>query len=131
MALAIYARVGTDEQPERQSIRTQIEFGERYCRLQSLTADCRPQGSQILKDARHGKFDQLLVCQLDRPGRETRLILNAVAELENPGVRVRSMTGEFDTGTSTGMLMVTMPSSFASDEREFYYRCKVDYPPGE
>ena len=78
----------------------------------------RPEGSQILRDARLGKFDQLLVYKLDRLGRETRLILNAVAELEKHGVRVRSMTEEFDTGTATGRLMLTMLSGFASHERE-------------
>ena len=133
MAIAIYARVSTEEQRERQSIRTQIEFGERYCQLHDLCAyrvyaddgvsgtvplEHRPEGSQILKDARLGKFDQLLVYRLDRLGRETRLILNAVAELEKLGVRVRSMTEEFDTGTSTGRLMLTLLSGFASHERD-------------
>ena len=114
MALAIYARVSTEEQRERQSIRTQIEFGERYCQLHSLASyrtycddgvsgtvplDLRPEGGKILTDARSGKFNQLLIYKLDRLGRETRLILNAVAELERLGVRVRSMTEEFDTGT--------------------------------
>jgi site-specific DNA recombinase len=133
MALAIYARVSTEEQRERQSIRTQIEFGERYCQLHDLAVyrvysddgvsgtvplDQRPEGGQILKDAQLGRFDQLLVYKLDRLGRETRLILNAVAELEKLGVRIRSMTEEFDTGTSTGRLMLTMLSGFASHERD-------------
>lgn len=133
MALAIYARVSTEEQRERQSIRTQTEFGERYGQLHSLAVYCiysddgvsgtvpidkRPEGSQILRDARHGKFTQLLVYKLDRLGRETRLILNAVAELEKLGVRVRSMTEEFDTGTASGRLMLTLLSGFASHERE-------------
>ena len=56
--------------------------------------------------------------KLDRLGRETRLILNAVAELEKHGVRVRSMTEEFDTATATGRLMLTMLSGFAAHERE-------------
>lgn len=133
MALAIYARVSTEEQRERQSIRTQIEFGERYCQLHELAAyrvysddgvsgtvplDQRPEGGQILRDAQLRKFDQLLVYKLDRLGRETRLILNAVADLEKLGVRVRSMTEEFDTGTATGRLMLTLLSGFASHERD-------------
>src|SRR5260370_10951786 len=72
----------------------------------------------MLEHARAGHFDQLLVYRLDRLGRETRLILNAVAELEKCGVRVRSMTEEFDTATSTGRLMLTMLSGFASHERD-------------
>jgi len=133
MQVACYLRVSTEEQRERQSIATQREFGERYSQLHKLSVyrvyaddgvsgtvplEQRPDGGQILRDARLGKFDQLLVYKLDRLGRETRLILNAVAELEKLGVRIRSMTEEFDTGTSTGRLMRTMLSGFASHERE-------------
>jgi site-specific DNA recombinase len=88
MAVAIYIRVSTEEQQQRQSIRTQIEFGERYCQLHGLDVhriysdesisgtvplERRPEGSQILQDARLKKFDQLLVYRLDRLGRDTRL----------------------------------------------------------
>ncbi len=131
MAVAVYLRVSTEEQRERQSIATQREFGERYCQLHSLVVsrvfaddgvsgtvplEQRSDGSQILRDAQLGKFDQLLIYRLDRLGRDTRLILNAVAELEKLGVRVRSMTEEFDTGTSTGRLMLTLLSGFAAHE---------------
>jgi site-specific DNA recombinase len=114
MPVAVYARVSTEEQRERQSIETQYDFGQRFCQMYTLPVfriyaddgvsgtiplDRRPEGSQILRDARLGKFDQLLVYRFDRLGRETRLILNAVADLEKLGVRVRSMTEEFDAGT--------------------------------
>jgi site-specific DNA recombinase len=133
MAVAVYLRVSTEEQRERQSIATQREFGERFCQLHKLAVchvyaddgvsgtvplERRAEGGQILKDARSGTFDQLLVYKLDRLGRDTRLILNAVAELEKLGVRIRSMTEEFDTGTATGRLMLTMLSGFAAHERE-------------
>src|SRR6202158_5944647 len=129
----LYLRVSTDEQRERQSICTQREFAERYCQLHNIPTDCiyaddgvsgtialenRPEAKRMLEHARAGHFDQLLVYRLDRLGRDTRLILNAVAELEKCGVRVRSMTEEFDTATSTGRLMLTMLSGFAAHERE-------------
>ena len=131
MPVAVYARVSTEEQRERQSIETQYEFGDRFCGLHKLPVfrvyaddgvsgtiplDSRPEGSQILRDARLGKFDQLLVYRLDRLGRETRLILNAVADLEKLGVRVRSMTEDFDASSATGKLMLTMLSGFAAHE---------------
>src|SRR6185369_13928830 len=112
---------------------TQREFGQRYCGLHEMSVfqiyaddgvsgtvplESRPAGIRLLQGAREGKFDQILVFKLDRLGRDTRLILNAVAELEKHGVRVRSMTEEFDTGTATGRLMLTMLSGFASHERE-------------
>ena len=133
MPAAVYVRVSTEEQRERQSIRTQREFADRYCEFHKLAVfrvyadegvsgtvamESRPDGRQILKDARAKKFDQLLVYRLDRLGRDTRLILNAVDELEKLGVRVRSMTEEFDTANPTGRLMLTMLSGFATHERE-------------
>jgi site-specific DNA recombinase len=131
MPVAVYARVSTEEQRERQSIETQYEFGDRFCALHQLPVfriysdngvtgtiplDKRPEGSQILRDARLGKFDQLLVYKLDRLGRETRLILNAVHDLKKLGVRVRSMTEDFDASSAAGELMLTMLSGFAAHE---------------
>jgi site-specific DNA recombinase len=131
--VGIYLRVSTEEQRERQSIQTQREFGTRYCDLHkfriereyaddgvsgTVPLELRPEGRQILADARDGKINQVLVYKLDRLGRETRSILNSVAELEKYGVRVRSMTEEFDTATASGRLMLTMLSGFAAHERE-------------
>lgn len=133
MAVGIYLRVSTEEQRERQSIATQRDFGTRYCDLHQLPVyevfaddgvsgtvpfESRPGGRRVLEAAKQGTFDQLLVFKLDRLGRDTRLILNSVAELEKHGVRVRSMTEEFDTATATGRLMLTMLSGFAAHERE-------------
>jgi site-specific DNA recombinase len=133
MAVGVYLRVSTEEQRERQSIETQREFGLRFSGLHQLPIyetyaddgisgtvplELRPGGIRLLDEARQRKFDQLLVFKLDRLGRDTRLILNAVAELEKYGVRVRSMTEEFDTATSTGRLMLSLLASFASHERE-------------
>ena len=133
MAVGIYVRVSTEEQRERQSIVTQREFGTRYCDLHQLhvyetyaddgvsgtvAIDRRPGTIRLLEDARRGKFDQLLVYKLDRLGRETLLILKAVDDLKTLGVRVRSMTEEFDSATASGNLMLTMLSGFAAHERE-------------
>ena len=133
MAVGIYSRVSTEEQRERQSIETQREFAERYCALHNLPihrfyADegisgtvpvaLRPEARRFIEDARLHRFDQLLVYKLDRLGRDARLILNAVDELGGHGVRVRSMTEEFDANTAPGKLMLTMLSGFAAHERE-------------
>lgn len=133
MAVAAYLRVSTDEQRERQTIATQRDFAARFCSLHTLQVSRvyaddgvsgtvpfhqRPEGSQLLRDARLKKFDQLLVYRLDRLGRDTRLTLGIVAELETYGVRVKSMTEEFDTATASGRLMLTMLSGFAAHERD-------------
>ena len=132
MPVAVYARVSTEEQRERQSIETQYKCGERFCHRHDFSVfrvysddgisgtvplNQRPQGSLILRDARLGKFDQLLVYKLDRLGRDTLLILNAVNDLKKLRVRVRSMTEEFDASIPTGELMLTMLSGIATLER--------------
>ena len=63
MAVAVYLRVSTEEQRERQSIATQREFGERYCQLHNhsvyrvyaddgvsgtVPIESRTEGAQIL-----------------------------------------------------------------------------------
>jgi site-specific DNA recombinase len=133
MPVAVYLRVSTEEQRERQSIQTQRDFAQRYCDLHQLPihemyADdgvsgtlplhARPAGHQLLDDARHHRFQQLLVFKLDRLGRDTRLTLEAVAQLEACGVAVRSMTEEFDSQSASGRLMMTLLSGFATHERE-------------
>jgi site-specific DNA recombinase len=141
MPIAIYARVSTEEQRERQSIETQYELGQSFCKVQNLPVfrvygdngvsgtiplDRRPEGSQIFRDARLGKFDELLVYKLDRLARDARHTLNAVAELEKMGVRVRSMTESFDTSNATGKLMMTMLAGFAAHEHSVIKERSLD-----
>ena len=133
MPVAVYMRVSSEEQRERQSIETQRDFAAKYSDLHGLQVyqtyaddgvsgtvpiDRRPGTIRLFEDARKGKFDQLLVYKLDRLGRETLLILKAVDDLKKLGVRVRSMTEEFDSATASGNLMLTLLSGFATHERE-------------
>src|SRR5881392_3189783 len=106
MKAAIYLRVSTEEQRERQSIATQRTFAESYCAANHISPygwyeddgvsgmiplDARPNGgSRLLADARAGTIDTILVYKLDRLGRESRLILNAVNDLEALGLQVKS-----------------------------------------
>lgn len=133
MKAAIYMRVSTEEQRERQSIATQRDFAERYCALHeipiagfyaddgvtgTMSLEQRPEGHRLLGDAKAKKFDAVLIYKLDRLGREPRLILNAVKELEDLGVEVRSMTEPFDTSTPAGRFLLTILSGVAGLERE-------------
>ena len=104
MPVALYLRVSTEEQRERQSIATQREFAERYCALTSCTsalsmpmtaspAPCRctrvppaPASSPTLA------CTASIICWsiVDRLGRDTRLTLQAVAELESAACASRA-----------------------------------------
>ena len=133
MKAAVYLRVSTDEQRERQSIRTQRDFAERYCALHEIAVyehysddgvsgtipmEDRSEGARLLQDSEDGKFGTVLVYRLDRLGRDPRLILNTVAALESLKVRIQSMTEPFDTSSPSGRFMLTILSGVAGLERD-------------
>lgn len=129
---AVYCRVSSEAQQERQTIETQVEFARKYCDLNNieiteiyrddgvtgtLPLGDRPAGSQLLQDARDGKFKLLLIFKLDRLGRSTRVILDAVHDLDSMGVLVRSMTEPFDTSNPSGKFLLTILAGVADLER--------------
>jgi site-specific DNA recombinase len=133
MKAAMYLRVSTEEQREKQSIETQRTFATSYCAAQHISPygwyeddgisgmiplDQRTDGYRLLADARAGNIDAIFVYKLDRLGREPRLILNAVNDFETLGVQVISMTEPFDTSNPSGRFLLTILSAVAGLERD-------------
>jgi site-specific DNA recombinase len=131
--VALYLRVSSDEQRERESIKTQQEFFEQYCKLYELEvaetyADDgvsgtiplyeRPEGMPLLEDVRAEKFETLLVYRLDRLGRSLLVIVDAHYRLQVDGTSLRSATEPIDTSNPSGRLIFQMLASFAEYERE-------------
>src|SRR5918993_1483917 len=131
--VALYLRVSSDEQRERESIKTQREFFEQYCKLYGLEvtetyADDgvsgtiplyeRPEGRRLLEDAQAEKFETLLVYRLDRLGRSLLVIVDAHDRLQLAGASLRSATEPIDTSNPSGRLIFQMLASFAEYERE-------------
>ena len=131
--VALYLRVSSDEQRERESIKTQREFFEQYCKLYELEvtetyADDgvsgtvpvqeRPEGRWLLEDARVSKFDTVLVYRIDRLGRSLLVIVDAHDRLQVAGSSLRSATEPIDTSNPSGRLIFQMLASFAEYERE-------------
>lgn len=71
----------------------------------------------MLHDAKNKLFDVLLVYKLDRLGRAARIVLNAVHELEQCGIKIKSMTEPFDTGDASGRFLLTILAGVADLER--------------
>src|SRR5215211_8801261 len=122
-AVALYLRVSSDEQRERESIKTQREFFKQYCELYGLDvaetyADDgisgtipiheRPEGRRLLEDARAVKFKTLLVYRLDRLGRSLLVIVDAHDRLQVSGASLRSATEPIDTSNPSGRLIFQM-----------------------
>lgn len=131
--VAIYARVSSEEQAERGTIENQIEFANKYCDLHeyeivdyykdegvtgTIPLDERQEGKRLLDDAKKRKFDLVLVYKLDRLGRSARIILNSVYELEQYGIKIKSMTEPFDTSDPSGRFLLTILAGVADLERE-------------
>jgi len=131
--VALYLRVSSDEQRERQTIETQRAFLVEYCRLYGLeVADTyaddavsgtillheRPDGRRLLEDAQAEMFETLLVYRLDRLGRSLLVIVDAHDRLQAAEVSLRSATEPIDTSSPSGRLIFQMLASFAEYERE-------------
>lgn len=130
---SLYGRVSSEEQADRGTIQNQIDFGNKYCDLHEISIDrwykddgvtgtipleLRPEGSKLLEDAKAGKIELLLIYKLDRLGRSARVILNSVYELEQYGVKIRSMTEPFDTSDASGRFLLNILAAVADLERE-------------
>lgn len=132
MSTVLAVRVSTDDQADRGTIENQIEFGIKYCDLHQIPLKDiykddgisgtiplheRPEGSRLIEDAKAGKIKTVLVYKLDRLGRTARVILNAIYDLEQYGVQVRSMTEPFDTSTPAGRFALTILAGVADLDR--------------
>jgi site-specific DNA recombinase len=130
---ALYARVSSEEQRERESIQTQIEVAQRTAEREgvklievykddgvssSIVLSERADGKRLLRDAKSGRFDVLWVYKLDRLERDTKSALIAAHYLESVGVTLRSLTEPFDNSTPAGRFMFSMLVSAAQLEKD-------------
>lgn len=135
--IALYLRVSSEEQRDRETIEIQRQFLEEYCKLYGLEvvevyADDgvsgtvplheRPEGRRLLEDAAAGKFGAVIVYKLDRLGRTLLVIVDAHDRLqtagEASGAALRSAREPIDTSNPSGRLIFQMLASFAEYDRE-------------
>jgi len=131
-AVALYCRVSTEDQAERQTIQGQLDFLRKYCDLHGLTIageyiddgisgtvamSERPEGRRLLDDAEARRFSVVLVYRLDRLGRSLKALLAAHDALDALGIAIRSGTEPFDTATPIGKFVFNLLGSMAELER--------------
>ena len=103
--VALYLRVSSEEQRDRETIEIQREFLEQYCTLYELEVveiyeddgvsgtiplHERLEGRRLLQDAKEGRFGTVLIYKLDRLGRTLLVIVDAHDRLQEAGVALRS-----------------------------------------
>ncbi len=131
--VALYLRVSSEEQRDRETIEIQREFLEQYRALYELeVAEVyeddgvsgtiplheRPEGRRLLQDAKEGRFGTVLIYKLDRLGRTLLVIVDAHDRLQEGGVALRSVTESIDTSNPSGRLIFQMLASFAEYDKE-------------
>ena len=137
---AIYIRVSTVEQAENdfssldgqesqchtwiKSENMKLSPGEPNIEFYGLYKDTksgkdlkRPGIERLIKDAKAGKFDILLVSKIDRVSRSIKDFLNFFEELQEYGVDVAAATQKFDTTSPAGKALQQMLLVFAEFER--------------
>ena len=129
---ALYARVSTDEQRDRQTIVNQVDALRGFAPHSGLTIvdeylddgvsgtvplEKRPEGRRMAQDAQDGKLDVIIFYKLDRLARSLRNFLDIVDFVEATGVGLRSMTEPFDTTNPMGRFAVHMMAAVAELER--------------
>src|SRR5918999_1473735 len=131
--VALYLRVSSEEQRDRETIEIQREFLSEYCKHYGLEVAAtyaddgvpgtlgmheRPEGGRLLDDAAAGKFDAVIVYRLDRLGRKLLVTVEAHDRLQEAGVALKSATEAIDTSTPSGRLIFQMLASFAEYDRQ-------------
>jgi site-specific DNA recombinase len=130
--IALYTRVSSEDQAERQTIVAQQDFLRNFCALMqleivaeyaddgvsgTLALPDRPQSRRMLDDAEAGRFDTVLVYRVDRLGRSLKALLSAHDALDRAGVTIRSATEPFDTASPIGTFLFQLLASLAELDR--------------
>lgn len=128
--IGLYARVSTEMQTDGYSIHGQLNQLTEYCQFQgyevvdeytdrgiSGKTTQRPELQRMLKDAKEGKLDGIMVYNTTRLARNTSDLLNIVEELYEINVEFFSLTEKIEIASSTGKLMLQILASFAEFER--------------
>ncbi|WP_294364740.1 recombinase family protein [uncultured Clostridium sp.] len=131
--IAIYCRVSSDDQKERDTIENQIEILNTYIEFKenlekageylddgisgTIPFQERPAGKRLIEGCKNGLFNSILVWKIDRFGRDTLSGLSAVELLRQYNVEIISVTEPFDLNTPTGRFQFITYLNMAELER--------------
>jgi len=131
--IAIYCRVSSDDQKERDTIENQIEILNTYIEFKeelekageyfddgisgTVPFQERPAGKLLIEGCKNGLFNSILVWKIDRFGRDTLSGLNAVKLISQYNVEIISVTEPFDLNTPTGRFQFITYLNMAELER--------------
>jgi len=122
---ALYLRVSTvDQHPETQlydlrqmAAQRGYEIAEEYSDRISGAKARRPGLDNMMRDARRGRFDVVMVWACDRIARSTRHFLEVLDELNQINVEFVSFREQIDTGGPLGRAIIVIIGAIAELER--------------
>src|SRR3954451_18235512 len=122
---ALYLRVSTiDQHPETQVLDLRLMAQQRgytivreYTDKISGTRAKRPGLDELLRDARRGRFDVVLVWAFDRMARSVRHFLEVLDDLTRSRIEFISFRENIDTGGPLGRALVVIIGAIAELER--------------
>lgn len=126
-----YCRVSSDHKDQINSFLAQVQYYTEYIRsndrmrLVDIYADegitgtemkKREEFMRMLKDAKNGKLDRILVKSIFRFARNSLDCIEAIRELKNNGVSVYFENDKIDTDKMNSEMMLYIKSAFAQSE---------------
>jgi DNA invertase Pin-like site-specific DNA recombinase len=124
--VALYTRVSTEEQKTDLQLIDLKEYSQKrgytiyntYEDIISGTVKERKALDQLMTDAKHRKFDIVLVWKFDRFARSLKMLVDSLALFQELGIDFISYKENIDTTTSMGRLIFHINSAYAEFERE-------------
>ena len=122
---ALYMRVSSlDQHPETQLLDLQQMAAQRGYEVVHQYADRisgakarRPGLDELMRDARRGRFDVVLVWASDRIARSVKHVLEVLDELNRLGIEYISLRENIDTGGPLGRALIVIVAAIAELER--------------
>ena len=122
---AVYLRVSTlDQHPETQALDLRQMAAQRGYQIEqeytdriSGTKARRPGLDELMRDARRGRFDVLLVWASDRIARSVKHFLEVLDELNRLNIEYVSFRENIDTGGPLGRAIIVIIGAIAELER--------------
>lgn len=115
-----YARVSTADQNVQMQIDALLKYGVEeeniYRENISGVKKNRPEFAKAMRQLREG--DTLVVWKLDRVARSINNLLEIMKELEDRGIKFRSITEGVETETPTGKMILVVMGALAQFERD-------------
>ena len=133
MTVALYARVSSDDQADRETIKDQVLLYEKWIDLHghqdggrylddgvtgTLPMSDRPGGSKLLEAIKRREVSAVAFKNVKRLGRKTRVVLDFIESCDQAGATITSITEPFSTADAIGRFIVTVLASISELDRE-------------